>query len=85
MFFGEFSLNLPYRENILWKIFAKTFRKKLTKFRENQFTFVKVFVFAKGQKRVFVPTLILCVIGQCDTKKKQRKEKLEYIKWCIAL
>jgi hypothetical protein len=51
MFFGvKFTLSRKH--------FAKSFREKLTKFRENQFTFRQSFVFAKGQKSVFVPTLL---------------------------
>jgi hypothetical protein len=37
--------------------FRENFHEQETKFRENRDTFRKVFVFAKGQKSVFVPTL----------------------------
>jgi hypothetical protein len=53
MFFGAFSSNLHFREKFSQKPFAKNSRN----FAKINTLFVKVFVFAKGQKSVFVPTL----------------------------
>jgi hypothetical protein len=55
MFFGAFSSNLHFRENISQKVFAKTFREKLTKFRENQYTFRQSFRFRERSKKCFRP------------------------------
>jgi hypothetical protein len=46
MFFGAFSSNLHFRENI---------REKLTKFRENQYTFRQNFRFRERSKKCFRP------------------------------
>jgi hypothetical protein len=51
------------------KDFTKNFCEKLTKFCENCDTLRRSFVFAKGQKSVFIPTLAqLCKICQKGAK-----------------
>jgi hypothetical protein len=58
------------------EVSAKTFRGKLSRKRDEILRkvtpCVKVFVFAKGQKSVFVPTLIHIIVLQNGTRYVQR-------------
>jgi hypothetical protein len=49
-FLNHLSSNEDFRENISRKLFAKTFREKVTKFRENRDTFRNSFRFREKLK-----------------------------------
>jgi hypothetical protein len=58
------SLLIFYTTFRQFEVFAKTFREKLTK---------KVFVFAKGHKSVFAPTLIRSLWGLYATNAHMKR------------
>jgi hypothetical protein len=73
--FAKFTFR--FREIFVTK--ERNFREKDAKFRENRDTFVKVFVFVKGQKSVYVPILILTL---CTSISYQKYSNWNFVfKW----